>query len=155
MDSAIRFAKILVEGTGDACGIDRVTYHQALEKRALEAKGANETLQQAYVRIATTTDEGKLLFKAIRRAPVGKQPVQAAQDLKPEPAGPASKELDDLAADLATAKEISFASAHAQLQTDPRHKTLVARVRAEEQDVTARVAAQRKPITDAVRQFSR
>jgi hypothetical protein len=155
MDPIIRFAKILVDGAGDDSGVDRDTYHNELERLAKAERLPTETIAQSYTRLATTTEKGALLFKAARLAPAAKKPVQAAQDFKPEPAGEASRELNDLAAGLATAKEISFASAHAQLQMDPRHKDLVARVRAEEQDVTARVAAQRKPITDAARQFSR
>ena len=104
MDSIIRFAKILVDGTGDDCGVDRDTYHNELERMAKAERLPTESIAQSYTRLATTTEKGALLFKAARMAPSAKKPVQAAQDLKPEPAGPASKELNGLATELARVK---------------------------------------------------
>jgi hypothetical protein len=98
-----------------------------------------------------------LLFKAAMIAP----PRQAAQDFplpkKPEAAGPASRELDALAREMARDKGISFQQAHAQLQsdTDPERKALVARVRREEMDATRMIRDQRWPITSAEREYER
>ena len=83
VEPIIRFAKILVDGTGHDSGIDRDVYHKAIEERALATKRPSETLAQAYSRaISEPGSEAELLFKAYKRAPAGKQPVQAAQDLK-------------------------------------------------------------------------
>jgi hypothetical protein len=148
------FAKILVE-TGNPCGLDREDYHQALEKLAREAKGATESLQQSYTRLATTTSEGRLLFKAIGVAP----PRQFAQDLpapkKPASAGEASDELNDLARAMARKKGFTFEQAFNQLWSDPERAELVARVRREEAEQRAKVQSQRWPIHQAQRDFER
>jgi hypothetical protein len=149
------FAKILVE-TGNQCGLDREDYHQALEKLATDAKRATESLPQAYTRIATTTDEGRLLFKAIGVAP----PRQAAQDLpapkrKPEPVGPASRELNELAAAMARQKGLSFEQSYERLWSSPDRAELVRRVKQEEAEQRAEVRRQRWPIAEAERENER
>jgi hypothetical protein len=152
----VDFAKILNE-TGNPSGLNRDDFHRAIEKRAKETRLDGETSAQSYTRIATQTPEGRELFKAYGNAP----PRQAAQDLPvpkmPEPAGPASRELDELARWMAKDKGISFQQAHARLQadTDPQRKALVARVRREEMEATQRVREARSPITAATREYAR
>jgi hypothetical protein len=149
------FAKILNE-TGNPSGLNRDDFHREIEKRATESRREGESLPQAYTRILETP-EGQVLHDAYKRAP--RAPVQAAQDLPhtPKPAGPASKELDDLARAMAKDKGISFQQAHARLQADtnPERKLLVARVRREEMEATRMVRESRWPITTATREYSR
>jgi hypothetical protein len=147
------FAKILVT-QGLDCGRTRQDFEEDIAKRSEEIRAPGETKEQVFTRYATTTDDGRLLLKASMMAP----PRQAAQDLPvpktPEPAGPASKELDDLARWMAKEKGISFQQAHARLQADPERKALVARVRREEIEAGQRVREARSPITSATREYS-
>jgi S-adenosylmethionine:diacylglycerol 3-amino-3-carboxypropyl transferase len=81
-----------------------------------------------------------------------KPPPQRAQDLKPEPAGPASEELDRLARSMAREKKYSYQQAFSRIYSDPERAELVARVRQEEAELRARVAAQRFPTRNAERE---
>jgi hypothetical protein len=152
--NTLHFAKILVE-TGEPCGLDRTHYEAEIAKLAKASKRAGESDAQAFTRIATQTENGRLLFKA---AVMGPKPKQAPQDFpltKPMAAGPASEELNELARDMARRKNISFEQAHTALQTDPERKELVARVRHEERDATSMVRDTRWPIRDAEERFAR
>jgi hypothetical protein len=149
--ATLRFAKILNE-TGHSSGLDKGTYHRELERLAKAAKRSTESMPQAYTRIATETPEGRELFKAYHNAPVGKQPVQAAQDLPYQPVGDASAELERTAREAARSKNISYERAYTALLTDPTRKELVARVRREELDATRMVRDQRWPNNQAEQQ---
>jgi hypothetical protein len=149
------FAKIWLE-TGESCGLDRTHYVAEIARLAKASKRGGESDAQAWTRVATESDQGRLLFKA---AVMGPAPKQAPQDFplpsKPLAAGPASEELNELARDMARRKNISFEQAHTALQTDPERKELVARVRREERDATRMVHDTRWPIRDAEERFAR
>jgi hypothetical protein len=153
MQNTLVFAKCLVED-GNHCGITSDVYHNELEKLARANRRDGESLQQSYVRMAEQTEKGALLLKAAIAAP---KPKAAPQDLvprsKPKPAGPASRELDEMAREMARAKKISFEQAHTALQTDPTRAELVARMRREEREATNRVASARWPIDVAEEEF--
>jgi hypothetical protein len=138
-----RFAKSFNE-SGESCGLTNNDFHKALEKRALGSRRVGESFAQAYSRESTETPEGRELFKAAVRAPA---PVQAAQDLvprrKPEPLGPAARELQDIADKMAQAKGISRVKATGKIMSDPEHGPLVRRVLAEELTTTDEVKRQR------------
>jgi len=68
-------------------------------------------------------------------------PRQAAQDLKPEPAGEASAELERLARSMAKEKRYTYQRAYSELYTDPNRAELVARIKQEEAELRARVRA--------------
>jgi hypothetical protein len=144
------FAKIL-HTTGNACGFDRDDFHREIEKRAAETRSSRESEAQAYTRILQTS-EGKELYKAYRVAPMGKPPIQEAQDIpRPEPAGPASKALSELARFEAKAKNISYEQAFSRLLTSPDHRELVREVKREELSATRLVADSRWPLREAER----
>jgi hypothetical protein len=90
-----------------------------------------------------------LLLKAALLAP----PRQAAQDIpvpkKPESAGPATRELEALARDMARSKRYSYEQAFSALYTDPERAELVQRVKREEAEQRRAVVAQRFPMRDA------
>jgi hypothetical protein len=153
MDAAtLRFAKILTN-TGEACGLDKDSLHQAIEKLAMETKRADESLAQAYSRtISEPGSDGALLFKAYKLAPEGKKPVQAAQSLKPEPIGEASAELERTARAMAKEKRITYQQAYSRLISDPERRELLERVKAEERAATGRVADSRWPLRSAEEQ---
>jgi hypothetical protein len=118
-------------------GLTREDFEAEIAKRAAPNRRPGESLQQLWTAFATETENGRALFKAAMSAPVGPAPKQAAQDLKYEPVGDASAELERMARDMARSKNISYERAYTALLTDPDRKELVARVKAEEQ--TSRV----------------
>jgi hypothetical protein len=146
----LAFAKIL-NTSGNSCGIDRSAYHHEIEKRAAETRRAGESPQQAYARYATETLEGRELLKAYHNAPAAK-PEPAVQDLKPEPAGPASKELESLARDMAREKKYSYQQAFSALYTDPERAALVRRYDKEQAELKQRITDARFPLNDAERE---
>jgi hypothetical protein len=134
------------EKTGNALGLDRSDFHRELTKLAAESRRPTESIEQSYARLAVESEAGKALFKG---AVFGPAPVEAAQDLvkpMPQSAGKASSELEALARDMARRKNMSYERAYSELYTDPERAELVARVRREERDATARVRAQRFPL---------
>ena len=139
------FAKIQNQ-TRQLVGLNKAHYHAEIQKRAAETRSSHESEEQAYTRILLTPD-GKELYKAYRNA---LEPRQAAQDFvprkKPEPLGPAARELDELAAEVAREKKISREKASARIMADPEHGPLVRHVLAEEQSATAEVKRQRWPM---------
>ena len=141
LDIAKSFCK-----SGHNFGLDRSHFEAEIHKRAAATRLPGETREQGFVRISTETEAGRTLFKA---AVFGPAPVQAAQDFparRPQPAGDASKELEELARDMARRKNMSFERAYSQLYTDPERKALVERIKREEADATRRVRAQRFPM---------
>src|SRR5262245_41170169 len=134
------FAKMVVlNGGTNALGMHRQDFEEAIAKRAETTRAPGESRQQAFTKYATTTNDGRLLFKASLLAP----PRQAAQDIpvpkRPEPAGEASAELERLARFEAKAKGVKYEQAYARLLTSPEHRELVRRVKAEELSATTMV----------------
>lgn len=130
--NTVDFAKIL-NMTGNASGLTRDVFHAELMKLAKASQRENETVEQAYRRTAIETPAGRELFKAIRLAPAPK----AAQETpvtksKPEPVGPASRQINDMARAKAAETGVSFEKAFTKVYTDPKNIELRARVRAEE-----------------------
>ena len=152
VEPIIRFAKILVEGTGHSCGMTRQDFEAEIAKRAESVRGTSDSAQQAFTKYATQTEVGQLLFKAAMRAPVGKQPQQAPQDLPYEPIGDASAELERTARQMARSKNITYERAYTALLTDPALAEQRDRVKAEERAQTSRVRAARWPLNEADQQ---
>jgi hypothetical protein len=154
----VHFAKIL-STTGNACGLDRGHYDREIAKLAAATKLPGESPQQGYVRISTQTAEGRELFKAAVKAPAPKQAPQDFANPRPEAAGPASRELNELAAQMAKDKGISFQRAYylvvADLSAFPARRELLERAKLEEQAATREVRDSRWPIRAAEREFER
>jgi hypothetical protein len=140
------FAKIFTE-TGNASGLTRDDFHRELEKRALLSKHDGESFAQAYTRVSLQP-ENREIFKAANNAPAA-PPKPAPQDLKPEPAGPASKELEDLARSMAKEKKYSYQQAFSRLYTDPERGALVRRYDKEQAELKQRISTARFPLRNA------
>jgi hypothetical protein len=130
-------------------GLTRQDFENEIAKRAAPNRRPGESLEQVFTAYATETENGRALFKAAMSAPVGKPPVQAAQDFKPQPIGEASATLEEMAREMARSKNISYERAFTALLTNPTHAKLRERIKQEEQDVTARVRAARWPNNQA------
>jgi hypothetical protein len=147
------FAKLLVE-TRNPCGLTRQDFEEEIAKRAGRREG--ESTAQAFTRYATTTEDGKLLFKAAVMAPAPKQAPQDFPTKKPEPkGGAATAELNELARAMAREKNFSFEQAFSRLWSDPTRADLVNRVKREQVEATRDVRDQRWPIAAAEREFER
>jgi hypothetical protein len=150
-DIAKSFAK-----TGNTLGLDRSHFHAELTKLAAEARRPTESIEQAYSRLSVETESGKALFKAAVHGP---EPKPAVQDLvqpsKPEPAGPASRQLNEMATAMARDKGVSFEQAFNRIWSDPDRAVLVQAVKREEFEQRARVRDARWPIAEAEQEFSR
>jgi hypothetical protein len=146
----VHFAKIL-STTGESCGLDRDDYHREIEKRSSATKRPGESEAQSYARYIVEDPAGQLLFKAYRAAPMAKPEVQDPQELKYEPVGDASAELERLARNEAKAKNTTFARAYTAILTDPTHAELARRVKAEELSATTMVRDSRWPLNEAER----
>jgi hypothetical protein len=154
-DAALRFAKMLTTQGLDV-GMTRQDFEAEISKRAEATRAHGESREQAFTRVATADDDGRLLFKASVMAP----PKQAPQDFQAKPpqrqfSGEAGAELERMARAMAKDKSISYEQAFARLWSDPEGAELVARAKAEAADKRREIAAQRWPITSAAREFSR
>jgi hypothetical protein len=149
MVDTLTLAKIL-NTSGNSCGLDKSDLDREIKKRAAATRAPNESEAQAYTRIMLT-DDGRELYKALRAAPAAAPPKPAVQDVKPEPAGPASKELEDLARDMARAKSYSYQQAFSRLYTDPERKALVRRYDKEQEELKQRITNARFPLNNAER----
>jgi hypothetical protein len=133
-------------------GLDARDYEDRITKGAAEIRLPGESAQQAWVRYAETTPEGRALLKASLVAPTSKKPVQAAQNLPYEAVdGDATAELERLARQVAASSGLTYQQAYSRLLTHPSREKLRAQILAQEQDVTRRVRAARKPLDSAER----
>jgi hypothetical protein len=135
--------------SGHSFGLDRDDFHREIEKRAEASKLPHESAAQSYTRILGTP-EGRELYKAYRAA----KPRQAPQDFvprkKPEPLGPAARELQELADEMGRAENISSDRAKGRIMASPSHQDLVRRLLREEREATADVRRQRWALPEAV-----
>jgi hypothetical protein len=118
---------------GAYSGVDRATWHKALQNRASSIRKSSETPEQAYARAVMDDDLGRLLFKAHQSAPLIK--VASADGFNAEGAagdtpevemgarhiGPGHAELHSRATDLVRAKPgLSYERAVANIyEKDP------------------------------------
>jgi hypothetical protein len=160
--NTLTFAKLLVDSNGrNHCGITSDVYHDQLMRLARIEKRENESVQQAYRRLAESSETGALLFKAALWAP---KPEQSAQDLvsptPPPPKGPAAEALDKLVDEFSakynrttTGRKISRQQAYSRVIDLPENRRLRDAVRREEMEQTLRVAQLRAPIWRAEEEF--
>jgi hypothetical protein len=152
----IRFAKVLVDSNGrNHCGITSDVYHNELEKLARANKRETESVQQAYCRLAETSETGALLFKAALWAP---KPETAPQDFvrpTPPPRGPNAALLNRIVDDFVSRynrsneKKLSRAQGFDRVYNDPANRDLREKVKAEELTASRAVRDQRDPIWSA------
>jgi hypothetical protein len=126
------FAKMQAEGRGT--GIDKTVYHAEIVKRAAETRRAGESDAKAYTRIATETEDGRMLLAAYKAAP----PPDAKQDDVPrvDPKGPAEQAMEEAVAThradaAAQGLPLSREQAFTAVYTHPAHRGLKSRYDAE------------------------
>jgi hypothetical protein len=79
MSKILMFAKMTVD-QGRSPGLDKSAFHAAIEKRAEEIRRPGESAEKAYTRAITETDDGRLLFKALKIAPAAAPVFPVAVD---------------------------------------------------------------------------
>ena len=82
-ESIVMFAKIAVN-QGRSPGIEKHDFYDAIVKRADELRADSESRQQAFAKVITEDETGKLLYKAMQIAP-GSEVKPAPQPSPPSP----------------------------------------------------------------------
>jgi hypothetical protein len=117
------FAKRQVEG--ERTGLEKHDYFAAIEGRAAKLRADGESPQQAFTKVITDDEIGKLLFKAMQIAP-GSEVKPAPQPAPPSPEaaakllGPAHARMHSSAIDLQRRNpRLSYEAAYSRVYTDP------------------------------------
>ena len=129
------FAKRQVEG--ERTGLEKHDYLAAIEGRAAKLRADGESKEQAFTKVITEDETGKLLFKALKRAP-GSEVKPAPQPAPPSPEaganllGPAHARLHSQAVDHQRANpRLRYESAYSRMYTHPDNAGLRAEINRE------------------------
>jgi hypothetical protein len=136
-DSAIvMFAKIAVN-QGRSPGMEKHDFYDAIVKRADELRTDGESPQQAFSKVITEDETGRLLYKAMQIAPGAEvKPAPQSSPTSPEAAaallGPAHARLHSQAVDHKRANpRLSYEAAYARMYTAPENAGLRAEINRE------------------------
>ncbi len=129
------FAKRQVEG--ERTGLEKHDYLAAIEGRAAKLRADGESPQQAFTKVITDDEIGKLLYKALKRAP-GQEIKPAPQPAPPSPEvaaqllGPAHAKMHSMAIDFQRANpRHSYESAYSRVYSAPENAGLRAEINRE------------------------
>jgi hypothetical protein len=136
-DSAIvMYAKIAVN-QGRSPGLEKDAFYDAIMKRAEALRADGESPQQAFSKVITEDETGRLLYKAMQIAP-GQEVKPAPQPVPPSPEaaarllGPAHARLHSQAVDHQRANpRLSYESAYSRMYTHPENASLRAEINRE------------------------
>jgi hypothetical protein len=127
------FAKRQVDG--EQTGLEKHDYLAAIENRAAKLRADGESKEQSFTKTIIEDEIGKLLFKALKRAPGSEVVVKAAA---PDPSedyvspGPAHDELNErVVAHMKGNPALSYQQAFTREYTHPDNRSLKERVDAE------------------------
>jgi hypothetical protein len=129
------FAKRQVDG--ERTGLEKHDYFAAIEGRAAKLHADGESPQQAFTKVITDDEIGKLLFKALKRAPGSEvKPVPQSAPPSPEASakllGPAHARLHSQAVDHQRANpRLSYEAAYSRMYTHPENASLRAEINRE------------------------
>ncbi|MFZ3327282.1 MAG: hypothetical protein WA231_15950 [Methylocella sp.] len=135
-ESIVMFAKIAVN-QGRSLGIEKHEFYDAIVKRADELRADGESPQQAFSKVITEDETGRLLYQAMKIArgselkPVA-QPVPPSREEKARLLGPAHARLHSQAVDHQRANpRLSYESAYSRMYTAPENAQLRAEINRE------------------------
>jgi hypothetical protein len=117
------FAKRQVEG--ERTGLEKHDYLAAIENRAAKLRANGESPQQAFTKVITDDEIGKLLYRALKRAPGAEvkpapQPAPPSREAAAQLLGPAHARLHSMAVDHQRANpRLSYESAYSRMYTAP------------------------------------
>ena len=134
--SIVMFAKIALN-QGQSPGIEKHDFYDAIVKRAEALRADGESPQQAFAKVITEDETGRLLYKAMQIAP-GAEVKPAPQPAAPSPEaaaqllGPAHAKLHSLAVDHKRANpRLSYEAAYSRMYTAPENAGLRAEINRE------------------------
>ena len=129
------FAKRQVEG--ERTGLEKHDYLAAIEGRAAKLRTDGESPQQAFTKVITEDEAGKLLYKALKRAPgaevkAAPQPAPPSREAAARHLGPGHAKMHSAAIDLQRRiPRLSYEAAYSRAYTDPSLAGLREKVRNE------------------------
>ena len=135
-ESIVMFAKIAVN-QGRSPGLEKNEFYDAIMKRAEALRADGESPQQAFSKVITEDETGRLLYQAMKIAP-GAEVKPAPQPAPPSPEeaarllGPAHARLHSQAVDHQRANpRLSYESAYSRMYTHPDNAGLRAEINRE------------------------
>ena len=134
--SIVMFAKIAVN-QGRSPGIEKHDFYDAIVKRADELRADGESPQQAFSKVITDDETGRLLYKAMQIAPGAElkpvaQPAPPSREESARLLGPAHARLHSQTIDHQRANpRLSYESAYSRMYTAPENAGLRAEINRE------------------------
>ena len=129
------FAKRQVEG--ERTGLEKHDYLTAIEGRAAKLRADGESKEQSFTKTIVEDEIGKLLYKALKRAPGAEvkpapQPAPPSREAEAKLLGPAHARLHSQAFDHQRANpRLSYESAYSRMYTAPENAGLRAEINRE------------------------
>ncbi len=135
--SIVMYAKIAVN-QGRSPGLEKDVFYDAIVKRADELRAGGESPQQAFSKVITEDETGKLLYRAMKIAPgreVRPAPQEAAEVA--EHIGPAHSKLHSMVIDYQRAHAgVKYAAAYSALYTRDENQALREQIKDEHMAAT-------------------
>ena len=128
-ESIVMFAKITLN-QGRSPGIEKHDFYDAIVKRADELRADGESPQQAFSKVITEDETGRLLYKAMQIAPGAElkpvaQPAPPSREASARLLGPAHARLHSQAVDHQRANpRLSYEAAYSRMYTHPENASL-------------------------------
>ena len=123
-ESIVMFAKIAVN-QGRSPGLEKNEFYDAIVKQAEALRADGESQQQAFSKVITEDETGRLLYQAMKIAP-GSEVKPATQPAPPSPEaaakllGPGHAQMHSAAIDLQRRiPRLSYEAAYSRVYTDP------------------------------------
>jgi hypothetical protein len=135
-ESIVMFAKIAVN-QGRSPGLEKDAFYDAIMKRAEALRADGESQQQAFSKVITEDETGRLLYQAMKVAPGAEvkpapQPAPPSREAEAKLLGPAHARLHSQAIDHQRANpRLSYESAYSRMYTAPENASLRAEINRE------------------------
>jgi hypothetical protein len=135
-ESIVMFAKIAVN-QGRSPGLEKNAFYDAIMKRAEALRADGESPQQAFSKVITEDETGRLLYQAMKIAlgsevKPAPQPAPPSREAEAELLGPEHARLHSMAVDHQRAHpRLSYESAYSRMYTHPENAGLRAEINRE------------------------
>ena len=134
--SIVMFAKIAVN-QGRSPGLEKDAFYDAIVKRAEALRADGESQQQAFTKVITGDETGRLLYKAMQIAPGAEvkpapQPAPPSREESARHLGPGHARMHSLAVDHQRANpRLSYEAAYSRMYTHADNAGLRAEINRE------------------------
>jgi hypothetical protein len=134
--SIVMFAKIAVN-QGRSPGLEKDAFYDAIVKRAEALRADGESQQQAFSKVITEDETGRLLYQAMKIAPGQEvkptpQPAPPSREAEAKLLGPAHAKMHSMAIDFQRANpRHSYESAYSRVYSAPENASLRAEINRE------------------------